>query len=60
MEVPEIVESPKLILNQWKNAQDNSFDIFLGYMSQKDGDEYWSVLDVNKVQVNTEVTLFEI
>lgn len=50
----EVVESAYLVLNQWKSVQDRTFDHTLGYMSQEDGDEHWSLPSVNSVEVNTD------
>lgn len=33
----ELVQSAEIVLNQWRNAQDKSFDNYLGFMTQADG-----------------------
>ena len=38
LEITEVVESAYSILNQWKSVQDRTFDQFMGYMTQNDGD----------------------
>ncbi|XP_074327492.1 uncharacterized protein LOC141665405 [Apium graveolens] len=40
-EYSDVCKLAKLLLNQWKNAQDKSFDHFLGFMGQEDGKERW-------------------
>lgn len=37
----EVVESAKSALNQWRYVQDKTFDHYLGYVTQDDGDEHW-------------------
>lgn len=53
-----MVESAKLIFNQWKSAQDRSFDNSLGFMTQSDGKEYWECPTEGMVKINTDVATF--
>lgn len=55
----EIVESALSVLNQWRIVQDRTFDPFMGYMSQDDGEEHWSLPLFNSVKVNSYADLFE-
>ncbi|KAL8121302.1 hypothetical protein AgCh_018147 [Apium graveolens] len=59
MQVTEVVESAKVVLNQWRNVQDKTFNIFLGFMSQDDGHEHWQPPQENRVKVNTDAAIFE-
>lgn len=58
-EFSEVCKSAKLQLNQWKNAQDKSFDNFLGFMSQEDGKERWECPQEGTIKINVDATLFE-
>lgn len=55
----EIVESRLSVLNQWYSGQDRTYDPFMGYMSQDDGEEHRSLPLFNSVKVNSDVALFE-
>lgn len=59
MEAAEVIVSARTLLYQWKNAQDKVFDTSLGFMTQVDGAEHWSVLTEDMIKVNNEATLFE-
>lgn len=56
MESVELVESSILYLNQWRNAQDKSFD--LGFMTQADGKEHWQRPPEGMIKINTDAALF--
>lgn len=58
MEVFDVVESAKVVLNQWRYAQDNTFDHYLGLMNPSDGDEHWSCPTENKIKVNSDAAIF--
>lgn len=49
----QVVESAKLILNQWKSAQDRSFDNYIGFMTQADGQRALGT----SVKINTDAAL---
>ncbi|XP_074363041.1 uncharacterized protein LOC141703396 [Apium graveolens] len=55
MEASEVISSANICLNQWKNAQDKSFDNFLGFMTQADGKERWEPPQLGEVKINTDV-----
>ena len=54
-----MVESAYSILNQWKSVQDRTFDHFMGYMTQNDGDEHWHSPMINSVKINFDAAIFE-
>lgn len=59
LEVLEVVESAKTVLNQWRSVQDKSLDNFLGYMSQDDGHEHWKLPQYDRVKINSDAAIFE-
>lgn len=59
LQVSEVVESAKSVLDQWRSVQDNSFDIYLGHMTQDDGHEHWRLPQYNRIKVNTDAAIFE-
>lgn len=59
MNVNELVESASLALNQWRIAQDKIHVLTIGFPTQKDGAEHWTVPDINKVKVNIDAALFK-
>ncbi|KAL8094084.1 uncharacterized protein LOC141691465 [Apium graveolens] len=59
MEVIDVVESAKVVLNQWRCAQDNSFDHNLGLMNSTDGDEHWVCPTGETIKVNSDAAIFE-
>lgn len=59
MEPSEVVISANSVLNQWKSVQDRTFDRFLGYISQDDGDEHWHPPLTNSVKVNSDAAIFK-
>ncbi|KAL8131971.1 hypothetical protein AgCh_007755 [Apium graveolens] len=58
-EYSDVCKLAKLLLNQWKNAQDKSFDHFLGFMGQEDGKERWEYPQEGKVKFNVDAAIFE-
>lgn len=54
-----MVESAKSVLGQWKNVQDKFFDSSIGFMTQVDGEERWSVPNENTIKVNIDAAIFE-
>lgn len=58
-EFTEIVTSTNQILNDWKYAQDRSFDHSLGFITQAEGDRCWTKPKECKVKVNSDAALFE-
>lgn len=58
-EVTNVVESTRVALNQWKCARDKTFDNFLCYMIQADGDEQWRRPMENKIKINADTVIFE-
>lgn len=59
MESIELVDSAKFYLNQYKSAQDRSFDSYLSFMMHADGSEYWQLPQEGIVKINTDDVLFE-
>lgn len=55
----EVVESAYLVLKQWRSVQDRSFDHFLGFMSQDDSREHWSLPSIDSIKVNSESAIFQ-
>ncbi|XP_074362809.1 uncharacterized protein LOC141718821 [Apium graveolens] len=55
----EVCRSAKALLNQWQNAQDKSFDNFLGFMNQEDGKERWEQPHEGTVKINVDAAIFE-
>ncbi|KAL8109427.1 hypothetical protein AgCh_025503 [Apium graveolens] len=58
-EVLEVVVVAKVILNQWKYAQDKTFDLTLSFLNEEDGDERWMIPQENKIKVNCDAAIFE-
>lgn len=59
LEISEIVESAKSILNQWNSVQDRTFDRFMAFMNHNDGAERWHTPMTNRVKINADAALFE-
>ncbi|XP_074342149.1 uncharacterized protein LOC141679584 [Apium graveolens] len=59
LEATEVVNSSILVFNQWKSAQDRSFDNSFGFITPSDGKEHWKLPQINMIMVNTDATLFE-
>ncbi|XP_074374511.1 uncharacterized protein LOC141714914 [Apium graveolens] len=57
-EFVQIVESARHIFNQWRYAQDKSFNISLGFMTQADGNERWTKPNVGELKINVDATCF--
>lgn len=53
-----MVESAYSILNQWNSVQDKSFDRFIAYMNQDDGDEHWHTPTTNRVKIIVDIAIF--
>ncbi|XP_074326725.1 uncharacterized protein LOC141664671 [Apium graveolens] len=58
-EYVEIISSALHVLNNWESAQDKSFDISVGFITQEDGDVHWKSPQLGIVKVNTDATLFD-
>ncbi|XP_074356412.1 uncharacterized protein LOC141696125 [Apium graveolens] len=58
-EFSEVCKSAKLFLNQWKNAQDKSFNHFIGFMNQEDGNVHWEHPQEGTVKINVDAVIFE-
>lgn len=54
-----VVVSANLCFNQWKSAQDKTFDSYLGFMTQADGNEHWELPTEGKVKINTDAAIFD-
>lgn len=50
MRVREVVDSARVGLSQWQEAQDKNFDRY--------GDEHWIQPMENKIKVNTDAAIF--
>ena len=48
-----------MVFNQWKYAQDKTFDNYLGLMTNADGIEHWTLPEDNMIKVNSDATIFE-
>ncbi|XP_074378327.1 uncharacterized protein LOC141719860 [Apium graveolens] len=59
MESSEVLVSAHLCFNQWKSAQDKTFDNYLGFMTQADGKEHLELPTEGKVKINTDAAIFE-
>lgn len=59
MEVQEAVNSARVVLSRWKEAQDKFFDRSCGLLNPDDGDELWSPPTENKTKINTDAAVFE-
>ncbi|KAL8108560.1 hypothetical protein AgCh_024870 [Apium graveolens] len=55
----EVLESATSVLNQWRSVQDKTFDRFMGYMTQEDGEEHWYKPQINSVKINTDAAIFK-
>lgn len=49
-----------MALNQWQQAQDRTFNNFLGHMTIADGQELWTLPQENKIKVNSDAAIFEL
>lgn len=58
MDPEELVKSATLSLNQWRIAQDKTFDNYLGFMTIVDGNEHWHLPPEGTIKVNTDATCF--
>uniref|UniRef100_A0A803QSS3 Reverse transcriptase n=1 Tax=Cannabis sativa TaxID=3483 RepID=A0A803QSS3_CANSA len=45
-------------LNQWLYAQDKTFDPSLGLFFSEDGNEHWTLPNVNMIKINTDAAIF--
>lgn len=59
LQVRDIVVSARMVLNQWKKAQDRTFDNFMGLITDKDGREQWELPKANTVKVNCDAATFD-
>ncbi|XP_074328104.1 uncharacterized protein LOC141666017 [Apium graveolens] len=58
-EVLEVVAVAKVVLNQWKYAQDKTFHPTLSFLNEEDVDERWMIPQENKIKVNCDAAIFE-
>lgn len=58
MKIKDVVVSANVILSQWYSAHDKSFNYYLGFMTQEDGDKDWVRPTGNKIKVNTYAAIF--
>lgn len=58
MEAREVVESARVVLSQWRDAQDKTFNRSWGLLEPHDGDEHWTLPEFNKTKVNTDAAIF--
>ncbi|XP_074347208.1 uncharacterized protein LOC141686043 [Apium graveolens] len=58
MAVREVVDSAKVGLSQWPDAQVKSFDQSWGLITSDDGDEHWTLPMENKTKVNIDAAIF--
>ncbi|XP_062102876.1 uncharacterized protein LOC133813856 [Humulus lupulus] len=58
-EVDEVIVLEKTVLNQWISAQDRSFDLSMGLVTQTDGSEHWNPPADGMIKLNTDAALFE-
>ncbi|XP_074351336.1 uncharacterized protein LOC141690428 [Apium graveolens] len=56
----DIVTSAIHILNNWEFAQDRSFDFFIGFISQTEGNMCWKQPQTGTIKINTDAALFKI
>ncbi|XP_074327365.1 uncharacterized protein LOC141665282 [Apium graveolens] len=54
----ELVKSATLSLNQWRIAQDKTFDNYLGFMTLADRNEHWQLPPEGTIKVNTDAAYF--
>ncbi|XP_062089022.1 uncharacterized protein LOC133795584 [Humulus lupulus] len=54
----EIVTLARITLEQWKNAQDRSFDLSLGFAHLSDGAVKWQPPRPGTIKINTDAALF--
>lgn len=59
MESIELVDAAPYYLNQYKSAQDMSFDNYLGFMTPSNGSEHWKLPHEGRVKINIDAALFE-
>lgn len=59
LEPLDIVRAAEISLNQWRCAQDKSFDNYLGSMTQADGKTHWERPQIGRIKINTDAALFE-
>ncbi|KAL8113779.1 hypothetical protein AgCh_020904 [Apium graveolens] len=58
MEAREVVELARVVLSQWRDAQDKTFNRSWGLLEPHDGDEHWTFPEINKTKVNTDAAIF--
>lgn len=59
MEVTEAVHSAKVVLSQWKEAQDKLLDRSLGFLNPDDGDELWTPPTEHTTKLNTDAAVYD-
>lgn len=59
-EISKVIVSARSALNQQSAAQGkNSFDRFLGLMTQEDGAEQWTMPEEETIMLNTDAAIFD-
>ena len=57
-EISDVVLSSQVLLNQWKSAEDRSFNLAMSLVNEKDGAETWVPPGENGFKMNTDATIF--
>lgn len=58
-EVQEVATSARVVLSQWKEAQDKLFDHSWGSLNSDDSIERWTLPTENQTKANTDAAVFE-
>ena len=58
MEVQEAILSARVVLSQWKEAQDKCFDRSWGLLHPDDGSELWTPPKENETKINNDAAVF--
>ncbi|XP_074326920.1 uncharacterized protein LOC141664864 [Apium graveolens] len=59
MEVIEAVHSARVVLSQWKEAQDKLLDRSWGLLNLDDGDELWTPPTEHTIKLNTDAAVYD-
>ncbi|XP_030477862.2 uncharacterized protein LOC115694899 [Cannabis sativa] len=58
VEVKDAVVLARTVLNQWLYAEDKTFDPSLGLLFPEDGNENWTLPNVDTIKINIDVAIF--
>uniref|UniRef100_A0A803PJ10 Reverse transcriptase domain-containing protein n=1 Tax=Cannabis sativa TaxID=3483 RepID=A0A803PJ10_CANSA len=58
VEVKDVVVLAQMVLNQWLYAQDKNFDPSLGLLFPEDGNEHWTLPNIDTIKINTDAAIF--